>query len=108
MLFDMKYVANWEQIRDNKLKQIIKDNNRENSLRTQHTYKEGDKVLLKRDYLKILRKTEFLHTGPYKVVNVFENGALCITDETSGATTTVNNRCLKPFHEQLMCCLCYN
>ena len=83
---------------------ILKNNSRENQSRIAHTYHVGDKVLLKRDYLNIIRKTEFRHTGPYKIIQVFENGTLRITDEKSGATMTVNIRRLKPFYEKLMFC----
>ena len=47
MLFDLKYVADWEAIRQHKMKQIQKDNERENSKRREYTYKVGSKVLTK-------------------------------------------------------------
>ena len=59
MLFDMRFNPNWENITKRKRAQVLKDNERENSQRNQHTYRVGDKVLLKKDHLKIIRKTEF-------------------------------------------------
>ena len=43
MLFDLKYVADWEDIRKRKTKQVQKDNMRENSRRREYTYKVGGK-----------------------------------------------------------------
>ncbi len=46
MIFNIKHVANWEYIRQNKQKLIDKNNKAENAKRIEHTYKVGDKVLL--------------------------------------------------------------
>ena len=54
MLFDLKYVADWRDIRTRKMKQVLKDNLRENSRRKKYTYKVGGKVLIKGDHLHIL------------------------------------------------------
>ena len=99
MLFDLKYVVDWEKIRQHKEKQIQKDNERENSKRRHFTYKVGDKVLLKRDHLRILRKSERQNKGPYTIVQVNKNGTLSITNEDSGTTSTVNIRRVIPFRE---------
>ena len=56
MIFNLKYVADWETIRKRKLAQMSKDNIRENSKRRDYTYKIGSKVLVKKDHLHILRK----------------------------------------------------
>ena len=78
---------------------MLKDNKRENSKRRLFTYKIGDKVLLKRDHLRILRKSERRNKGPYTIVQVNKNGTLSITNEDSGKTSTVNIRRVIPFRE---------
>ena len=86
-------------IRKRKRAQVLKDNERENSQRKHHTYTIGDKVLLKKDHLKIIRKTEFRNEGPFVVKAVHKNGTLTITDEEGGVTTTLHMRRLRPFYE---------
>ena len=99
MLFDIKFSPNWENIRKRKRAQTLKDNERENSQRKHHIYKIGDKVLLKKDHLKIIRKMEFRNEGPFQVTQVHKNGTLTITDEGSGVTTTLHLRRVRPFYE---------
>ena len=48
MIFNIKHVANWEYIRQNKQKMIEKNNKAENAKRVAYSYKEGDLVLLLR------------------------------------------------------------
>ena len=103
MLFDMLFTPDWDKIRARKRAQVLKDNERENSKRRQFTYKIGDKVLLKRDHLRILRKRECRNKGPYTIVQVNKNGTLSITNEDSGLTSTVNICRLIPFCEWLVC-----
>ena len=79
MIFSMLYTPDWKKIREQKQAQELKDNERENSKRRDHTYKIGDKVLLKRDYLQIHRKSERKNQGPYNVVAVHKNRTLSIT-----------------------------
>ena len=92
-------MPDWEKIRARKRAQVLKDNERENSQRKHHTYHIGDKVLLKKDHLKIVRKTKLLNEGPFTVVRVHKNGMLTITDEEGGVTTTLHMRRLRPFYE---------
>ena len=99
MLFDIRFNPDWKNIRRRKRDQVLKDNERENSQRKHHVYRVGDKVLLKKDHLKIIRKTEFQNEGPFKVERVHENGTLTITDEEGGVTTTLHMRRLCPFYE---------
>ena len=101
MLFDLKYVADWDTIRQRKLKQIQKDNERENSKRKEYTYKVGSKVLIKKDHLHILRKTQLLNNGPFIIDEVNnKRGTLTITDINSGTTMTVSIRRVRPFYER--------
>ena len=49
MILNIQHTANWKAIKDRK-QQIIKKNNlRENRTRIPHTYRRGEKVLLRRD-----------------------------------------------------------
>ena len=99
MLFDMLFTPDWNAIRARKRAQVLKDNERENSKRRQFTYKIGDKVLLKRDHLRILRKSDRQNKGSHTIVLVNKSGTLSITNEDSGTTSTVNICCLIPFCE---------
>ena len=45
---NIKHVANWEHIRQRKKLQINHNNKRENMRRSNHQYKVGDKILVKR------------------------------------------------------------
>ena len=101
MLFDMKYVADWEAIRKRKEKQIQKDNERENSRRREYTYKVGGKVLIKKDHLHILRKTQLLNNGPFIIDEVNnQRGTLTITDPKSGTSLPIHIRRIRPFYER--------
>lgn len=70
MLFDLKYVPDWETIRKRKYAQMSKDNQKENSKRREFTYRVGSKVVIKRDHLHILRKTKLRKQGRYIVKEV--------------------------------------
>ena len=48
MILNVNHVANWEHIKQRKQRLIEKNNKQENAKRLPHSYKEGDKVLLKR------------------------------------------------------------
>ena len=46
MILNIKHIANWEYIRQNKQKMIEKNNKAENAKRVAYSYKEGDHVFL--------------------------------------------------------------
>jgi hypothetical protein len=46
MIFNIKHIANWHLIQQNKQKLIDKNNQLENSKRLNYTYQQGQKVLL--------------------------------------------------------------
>ena len=101
MLFDLKYVADWETIRKRKMQQVLKDNQRENSKRREHTYKVGSKVLIKGDHLHILRNTQLLNNGHFTIDQVnSQRGTLTITNINLGMTMTVSMRRIRPFYER--------
>ena len=74
-------------------------NKRENSTRIEFTYKVGEKVLLKKDYLTLRRKTERLNKGPFTIKEVHKNGTLTITDDKAGTTKTLSIRRVNPFRQ---------
>ena len=100
MLFDLKYVADWQSIRKRKEQQVRRDNERENSKRTNYSYKVGGKVLVKGDHLHILRKTQLLNNGPFIIDEVNKKrGTLTITDPNTGASLPIHIRRVRPFYK---------
>ena len=75
MIFNIKHVANWEFIRENKQKLIDKNNKAENAKRVEHTYKLGDLVLLRRG---TENKYETPYQGPFPILKVNDNGTVCL------------------------------
>ena len=94
MLFNIKHIADWELIKENKRKRIQENNKRENSKRKPHTYQVGDKVVLRRgdDY-----KYETPYTGPHTITEVRNNGTVRL--QKGAVIETINIRRLQPFHE---------
>ena len=87
--------ANWQLIKQRKQALINKGNERENRLRKDHTYKIGDKVLLKNAWPTKFNQDAFL--GPYKVTAVRNNGT--VRARKGRLTDTFNIRNLVPFRE---------
>jgi len=87
--------ANWQLIKQRKQALINKGNERENKLRKDHTYKIGDKVLLKNAWPTKFNQDAFL--GPYKVTAVRNNGT--VRARKGRLTDTFNIRNLVPFRE---------
>jgi len=71
LILNIKHVADWEAIKQQKQKKINYNNQRENNTRIPHTYEVGDLVLM-RD--KKARKLEMPHEGPYEITEVFNEG----------------------------------
>ena len=100
MLFDLKYVEDWQSICKRKETQVQRDNEIENSKRTTYTFKVGGKVLVKGDHLHILRKTQLLNNGPFIINEVNkERGTLTITDPKTGTSLPIHIRRVRPFYE---------
>jgi transposase InsO family protein len=94
MIFNIQHTANWEFIRAHKQQLINKNNKRENSTRTPHTYNVGDKVLLR---IGTENKYEQPYSGPHCITQVFTNGTVRLS--MGRITDTVNIRRLQPFKE---------
>ena len=63
-ILNTKFDANWKFIRDRKQRAINKNNQKENSKRISHTYRVGDVVLYRNDYLAKFSQDPY--DGPYK------------------------------------------
>ena len=85
----------WDAIRERKRKAIQKSNERENSKRINHTYKEGDWILIKKP--GIIRKLAVPRLGPYKVLKHHNNGTITYEKEPF-VTNKVNIQRVDPYH----------
>ena len=75
MLFDIPFLADWNQIGDYRLHQTDLHTERENRSRCDWDYKVGDKVLLRKD--GILRKSESRYeSDPWTITTVHTNGTI--------------------------------
>ena len=86
---------NWDAIRERKRKAIQKSNERENSKRTNKTYKAGDWILIKKP--GIIRKLAVPRLGPYKVVTHHNNGTITYEKEPF-VNEKVNIRRVEPYY----------
>jgi hypothetical protein len=75
IIFNIRHVATWEHIRQNKQKMIEKNNKAENAKRVAYSYKKGDLVLLLRG---TENKYEAPYQCPYNILKVNDNGKVCI------------------------------
>ena len=75
---------------------MLKNNAKENSKCTPHTYSVGDKVAKHRPGIlpKLKRKCD----GPYEVTAVYDNGTVRIR-QGAGVQEWINICCLNPCHE---------
>ena len=73
-ILNVKFEADWKQIRENKQKLIDKNNEKENKKRLKYTYEVGQKVLIKTEQSRKYGKNPY--EGPYEVVQVRNNGSL--------------------------------
>ena len=93
MIFNIQHTANWEYIKQRKQQLIHKNNKRENAGRIEHTYKVGDKVLLRRG---TENKYEAPYAGPFEVLKVNDNGTVRLM--VKSVEDSYNIRRLEPFH----------
>ena len=74
MLFDIDFTTDWHKIYNRRQEIINKNNLRENSKQIPCTYQVGDQVKIRRDYLKVTRKTSQAYEGPFAITEVRPNG----------------------------------
>jgi hypothetical protein len=92
MIFNIKHIANWQAIKEQKIRRIKQNNMRENSKRIRHEYQAGDLVLLQKHQPN---KLEQPYEGPYKIQQVNTNGTVRL--KMGPVTDTVNIRRLQPY-----------
>ena len=96
MLFDIPYLADWNQIRKRRQTLVDQSCARTNKRRIDFDYTVGQKVLLTKD--GILRKVEDRNKGPYLIIQVHHNGIVRIQCGTINERLNVWR--LSPYFEQ--------
>ena len=94
-ILNTRHEANWHLIKERKQKLINRGNERENRKRKEHTYKVGDKVLLKNEWKTKFNQDSF--KGPYVITDVRNNGTVRAT--RGRITDTYNLRNIKPYRK---------
>lgn len=90
------FVADWDYIRQRKQERINENNARENARRVDHTYRVGDKVLVRN------KKTTKYGGPPWepypaRITAIYDNGTVQLKKRRY--YDTVNIRQIKPYHE---------
>ena len=99
MLFDVPFIADWNQIGEYRQRQTDLGNKRENKTRVDYDYKVGEKVLICKD--GILRKAESIwKKEPWTITTVHTNGTIRIQCGTK--SERINIRRVTPFSEELL------
>ena len=94
-MLNMESHADWETIRRRKQQRINKNNEAENARRIPHTYRVGDKVLIRNDPNRKFGSTAY--SGPYLVSSVRNNGTLRY--QKGNVEDTINIRNVTPYHK---------
>jgi transposase InsO family protein len=94
-MLNVQHEANWTYIKERRDKISSKNNKQENKKRRKYEYNVNDKVLLKMP--TNLKYGTDAYTGPFKIVQVNDNGTVkikkgCVTD-------TYNIRNIKPYYD---------
>jgi hypothetical protein len=95
-LLNVSFEADWQYIKERKQNLILQNNKRENAKRRDHTYSEGDRVMIEADPNRKLDGARFI--GPYTVLKVNDNGTVQLSKAAPGGAefTTWNIRQLRP------------
>ena len=94
-MLNITHDTNWKLIKERKQKLIKAGNARENRTRIPHTYKTGDKVLIKNEQATKYGTTAY--SGPYTVMSVNNNGTLRVRKGI--VSDTFNFRNVHPYKE---------
>jgi hypothetical protein len=91
------FEADWQYIRDRKMRRIIQNNKAENAKRIDHEFKVGDKVMLCTGAQR--KHGDNKYEGPYTLTQINDNGTVKLTKAAPGGavTTTWNIRNLTPY-----------
>jgi hypothetical protein len=99
MLFDIPFIADWNQIGDYRQSQTDCSYECVNNKRVDYDYKVGDKVLIRKD--GILYKAESIwKKEPLTITTVHMNGTIRIQCGTK--SERINIRRVTPFSEELL------
>ena len=93
-ILNIKYLADWEHIRQRKKMRINHNNKRENMRQNNHQYKVGDKNIVKR---KKNSKHELKFMGPFHITQINDNGT--VRFQKGVINDAVNIRRIKPFFD---------
>ncbi len=86
MILNARFEADWNYIRERKVRLIKQNNARENKNRLPHTYQVGDRVKVLNAFSRKHGDDRYL--GPFTVHTVYDNGTLRLMKETpSGGAT---------------------
>jgi hypothetical protein len=96
MVLPIEFMADWGAIEQQRQKEMVRNNRRENASGISHDYKVGDKILLKKPG-KHLRKLEAPRTGTHTVTEIYTNGTVRI--QKGKVNERVNIRRLFPYFE---------
>ena len=67
---------NWNAIKSQRESKALKDNERENTKRKQHVYKEGNKYWIVQNKYERNCKSDKVAEGPFVIMKVYNNGTL--------------------------------
>ena len=95
MILPISIRANWARIKEKRQIEILRNNAQENRGRITHSYKNGDKCLLRKE--GILRKLASPRDGPYQITRVYDNGTVRI--QRGAISERVNIRRITPYNE---------
>ena len=99
MLLDIKHNTDWDKLYKRQQNKIDKSNIRENLKRFKYDYVIGNKVLIKRDVNSdIIRKTEYVNEGPYRINQVYSDGTISIQSDNNNER--LNIRRVVPYFER--------
>ena len=94
-VLNTKFEADWKLIKQNKQKLIHLNNQRENSKRSAHNYKVGDKVLFKE--IEENKYGNNPYSGPHLIRKVNPNGTVVV--KMGSVLETINIRLIKPYKD---------
>jgi len=98
MLFDIPFIADWDEIGRRRQQQVDRDNVRENNRRLPFDYKIGHKCLIVKNINgERLPKADDRNQGPYVITEVYTNGTVRI--QKGAISERINIRRLTPYFE---------
>ena len=94
-ILDTRHEADWKTIKDHKQRLLNRGNERENKNRKDHTYRVGDKILLKNEWKT--KFSQYAYKGPYTITAVRDNRT--VRARKGRVMDTFNLRNIIPYKE---------